>query len=232
MADLLCAARCGTEPRQAAPGYRLCWGCKGWLTKNLDQLADLAPDLEAALSRTNVVGEERVGGTPGHGLELNDQAAAARWQIHHDMGTTIRLVHHERGLTAWPADNIADMAKWLGKHADWLAAHLSAGERAAEASDWVNAARNAINPDPPKRVQVGPCVRARCSGVLTAIVRKQDSLLPSSILCSWWCELDDEKRTGLVEDGTEPHTWTPATWHALGRQMRKAAEAVKALAAA
>lgn len=223
MSDLLCAARCGSgTPRQAAPGYRLCWACKEWLGKNLQQLADLVPDLEAALSRTNIADQERVAGTPGHGLELNDLAAAARWQIHHDLATTIRLVVEERGLKAWPADNIQSMALWLHRHANWLAAHPSAGERASEANDWIRTAQNAINPDPPKRVQIGPCVRDGCDGLLTAIVRKQDSLLPSTILCSRWAELSDEKRTELVEDGVRPHTWEASEWHALGRQMRKA----------
>jgi alkanesulfonate monooxygenase SsuD/methylene tetrahydromethanopterin reductase-like flavin-dependent oxidoreductase (luciferase family) len=155
-------------------------------------------------------------------MELNGQAAAARWQIHHDLVTTVRLVMEERGFTA-PGDSIAEMALWLSRSADWLAAHPSAGERANEAADWLSAARNAINPDPPKRVQIGPCVVVDCPGTLTAVVRAQDSLLPSAITCSWWELLADEGRAQVVEDGGEVHVWTPSAWHSLGRRMRSAA---------
>ena len=126
---LLCVARCRPDtPREAAPGYRLCWPCRDWLGRNYAQLADLAPDLEAALSKANIVGE-KVGGSPTHAAELNDAAAAARWQIHHDMVTTVRLVMDIRGLTGPPKDNIESMAQWLARHVNWLAAHPSDARR-------------------------------------------------------------------------------------------------------
>jgi hypothetical protein len=220
---LLCAARCRAETaREAAPGYRLCWGCRTSLARNLAALHDLAPDLEAALSRANTVGE-KVAGSPGRVSELNEHAAAVRWQIHHDMVTTVRLVMTERGLHLAPAAEIGVMAHWLGVHTDWLSAHGSAGERANEAADWVSAARAAINPNPPKRVPIGPCPIVDCPGILSAVVRPQDSLLPSTITCSWWQQLSDDTRTRLLEDGAEPHAWTSSSWHALGRRMRSAA---------
>lgn len=222
---ILCAARCRAEqPNEAAPGYRLCWSCHGWLPKHLAELAGLADDLEQALSRSNVVNGEVVSGSSAqHPSELNTAAAAARWQIHHDMVSTVRLILEERGLTSAPPDSIEAMARWLSRHADWLSAHPSAGERANGAADWLSAARNAINPDPPKRVKIGPCVVKDCPGLLTATVRAQDSLLPSAITCSWWEILAEEGRAQVVEDGGEEHRWTPSSWHALGRRMRSAA---------
>jgi hypothetical protein len=223
--SLLCAARCRPKPagpREAAPGFRLCWVCKDGLTKHLREIIDLSPDLEAALSRANSVGGEKVSGTPGAVSELNDRAVQVRWQIHHDMVTTIRLVMDERGLKAITRQpDIAGMARWLLNHVDWLAAHPSAGERAAQAASWPGQARSAIHPNPPKHVQVGPCVRPDYAGTLTAIVKPQDSLLPSAIFCSWWTSLDMEKRTALIEDGATPHEWSADQWHALGRQMQR-----------
>lgn len=221
---LLCTGRCRPKPgpREAAPGFRLCWVCKDWMTKHLRELIELAPDLEQALSRANSVGGEKVSGSPGSSSELNDRAAAVRWQIHHDMVGTIRIVMEERGLVAiTQAPGIAGMARWLVNHVDWLAAHPSAGERAAEAASWPGLARSAIHPNPPKHVKIGPCVKPDCAGVLSAIVKPQDSMLPSTIVCSWWQELEPEQRDALIEDGATPHTWTADQWHALGRQMQR-----------
>jgi hypothetical protein len=115
------------------------------------------------------------------------------------------------------------MAAWLARSFDWLAAHPSAGERANEAADWLSAARNAINPNPLKRIRLGSCVVPGCPGVLTAMMRPQDLLLTDVITCSWWAILADEGRAQVVEDGGEEHVWPPSAWHALGRRMRSAA---------
>lgn len=218
--SLLCAARCATERREAAPGYRLCWICRDWLRRNLAELVALAPDLEAALSRTNITDQEKVGGSRGGSVELNELAARVRWQINHDMVTTVRIVVEERGLHGYPRSDIADMARWLGRHTDWLAAHGSAGERANEAADWVNEAKRGINPNPPKRVEIGPCPLG-CTGVLTAVIRPQDSMLPSAIVCSWWYGLTEDGRTQHLEEGGRAHTWRADEWHALGRQVAR-----------
>lgn len=246
---LLCSARCRPKPagpREAAPGFRLCWVCKDGMASSLRDLIELCPDLEDALSRANAVGGEKVSGSPGSVSELNERAAAVRWQIHHDMVTTIRLIMDERGLvTITRAPDIAGMARWLLNHVDWLAAHPSAGKRAAECASWPGLARNAIHPNPPKHVKIGPCVIDDCTGTLSAIVKPQDSLLPSEIVCSWWQEFDQEVQRERAEldmprldaealvlrsrmdpraDGgkeLEPHAWSADQWHALGRQMQR-----------
>jgi hypothetical protein len=222
---VLCLARCRPQgPREAAPGYRLCWECRGWMPRNLAELVALAPDLEAALSRSNIVNGEVVSGSSAqHPMELNQAAAAVRWQIRNDLVGSVRLVMGERGLRVPPADEIAPMALWLARHTDWLAAHASAGERADEIASWPGTARGVIHPNPAKRVKIGRCVRVDCPGMLTAIVKPQDSLLPSTIVCSWWEALTDERRTVMVDDdGVEPHLWRADQWHALGRRMSTA----------
>lgn len=211
---LLCVARCrpGT-PREAAPSYRLCWVDLGMMRERLKELQDLADDLEAALTRSSSHGE-KVSGTPGRTLELDTRAAAVRFDIHNGLVTTVRLVIEERGHTNWPLDSIRSMSGWLDKHVEWLAAHPSAGERADQISSWPGLARSAIHPNPAKHVKVGPCPRENCPGILSAVVRPQDSMLPSSIICSWWHDLADKT-------DVEPHEWTPADWHRLGREMQR-----------
>ena len=222
---ILCAARCRPKPagpREAAPGFRLCWVCKDWLAKHLHELIELAPDLEEAMSRANSAAAERVSGSPTMVAELDMRAAGIRWQIHHDMVATIRLVMEERGLRAITrGPDIAGMARWLLNHVDWLAAHPSAAERAAEAATWPELARSAIHPNPAKHVKIGPCIKEGCIGILSAIVKPQDSLLPSEIVCSWWRDLDEADREARLEDGEQPHVWRADQWHALGRQMAR-----------
>lgn len=246
---LLCVARCRPADRggsrEAAPGFRLCWVDLDRMRTHLTDLITLAPDLEAALSRSMTTGGERVSGTPGWSSELNEPAASARWQIHHDMTTTVRLVLNERGWHRYPADDIEPMARWLFNQVEWLAAHESAGERYAETASWPGLARAAIHPNPPRIVKIGPCVMTNCPGVLSAVVRPQDSLLPSAIVCSWWREFAEHEsdedgwhrerrieepvldcgwcRSGLDFAAVEPHSWSSPEWHALGRAMRRAA---------
>lgn len=215
---LLCVARCRPADRggsrEAAPGYRLCWMDLDRMTEKLNDLIRLVPDLDAALSRFMAAMNEKVSGTPGWSVELNDTVARMRWQIHYELTTTVRLVIEERGLSAYPANAIAPMATWTLGHVPWLAAHKSAGERCDEMTAWAGMAMEAINPNPPKVVQIGPCVMVNCPGVLSAVVRPQDSLLPSAIVCSWWRDLED--KTDI-----EPHAWPADQWHALGRAMTR-----------
>lgn len=186
------------------------------MRRHYDDMIQLAPDLEAALSNSMTAGGEKVSGSPAHMLELNNHAAKVRWQIHHDMVTTVRLVIEERGYHSYPANEIEAMARWLSGQVDWLCAHDSAAERTAEAASWPGMARGAIHPNPSKRVKIGPCPRPHCPGLLTAVIRPQDQLLPTAIVCSWWTELVDKGEE-------EPHVWSADQWHALGRQMARAA---------
>jgi hypothetical protein len=197
--------------------------CKDHYRSNLDDLIALAPDLEAALSNSMSTVGEKVSGSPSRMLELNDEAARVRWQIHHDMTTTVRLVIEERDWHQYPRQEIEPMARWLRNQVEWLSAHASAGERANEASAWPGMARGAIHPNPSKRVKIGPCVKPDCPGILTAVVRPQDSLLPSSIVCSWWTDpIQVAERTESEDVAQEPHVWSADQWHALGRQMARA----------
>lgn len=216
MTNLLCVARCRPKPagpREAAPGYRLCWVDLSLIRERLRELHDLADDLEAALSRSGSIAE-KVSGTPGRTLELDVRAAAVRFDIHNGLVTTVRLVIEERGHTDWPRDSIGSMTHWLDKHVEWIAAHPSAGERADQINSWPGRARSAIHPNPAKHVKIGPCVKDDCPGMLSAIVKPQDSMLPSAIVCSWWTELEDKT-------DVEPHEWSADQWHYLGRLMQR-----------
>ena len=195
----------GCQPRLAADGLNLCRSHRDWLERDPVQAADLYDELALALSGTGTSGE-KTSGTPDRGSTINDRAADARSTIRAVLSSWCRLVAEERGI-GLPQDTPKATGAFLARHADWLAAHPAASEAADELHDLVRMAHPIAYPTGARVFPVGPCVEAECAGTIKAILRRVDSLLPSSLVC----------------DVDEAHAWPASEWLTLGRKLRRAA---------
>ena len=121
---------------------------------------------------------------------------------------TRRLISEERGITL-PADDVTAMAGYVARHAEWLAATDYAGEVADELAEHAGRAWGLAYPNGTSVAKLPePC--PTCGGMLLAIRRATDGVLPSEVVC----------------DGTEPHTWPASQWRWLGRLIAAKKEAM------
>ena len=202
----------GCLPALAQDGLRLCPLHTTRISTDALRIAELDHEIEEVLARSGRVGE-RTSGTADHGTVLNDRAVEVRTEIRHTLVAWCRLVAEERGIHL-PPNHLDAMAAYLATHHVWLAAHKTANDSSDELSSLARRAYSAAYPNPPIVVRIGHCPKPDCPGELTALVRQQDSMLPSGITCSWWDELKDKT-------DQEPHQWSADQWHALGRQMAR-----------
>jgi hypothetical protein len=132
--------------------------------------------------------------------------------MRHDLGWIVALVADERGMTA-PPQSPAAQCMWLGRHADWLAAHPDAAVFKDVVGELVGRAYGVIDPSR-LPVVIGACIEQLddgqlCEGTLKAIVRRDGDLNPSEIYCDV-CPLQ--------LDTTQ--------WHRFGRRYLRAQERV------
>ena len=217
----------GCQPRLAADQSRLCHVCGRRLGEDIGTLAELHGELELVLAGAQSIGE-KIASKPGPRLP-NPAAVDARTEIRHTLVSWTLLVAEERGVSKptrkaiqeRPAGFIGPMrlvrvvdestegvAAFLRRHVDWLGASDYADEVADEFSSLVGRARRVAYPNGNRVIEVGNCTRETdgqpCEGVIKAILRRVDSLLPSQIVC----DVDDS------------HTWDPTQWLRLGKQLR------------
>lgn len=214
----------GCQPRLAADGLNLCLPHLEWLPQDARKAGRLYDDLAQALITSSQSGE-RTSGTPDRGASLNPRAVEARTTIRAVLTSWCRLIAEERGIglpsrraveelplgfigppriVLVPHDHPAAMGAYLARHADWLAAHPAAGEASEELRELVTLAHPVAYPTGARVFPVGPCLHD-CEGTIKAILRRVDSLLPSSLVC----DVDDE------------HTWPADQWLTLGRKLRR-----------
>lgn len=207
----------------AADGLRLCRVCACRLGENAGKLAELHGELELVLRGAGQSGERA--GKPGAASPPRDAVVAMRAEIRQVLVSWCRLVAEERGL-GLPRDEITDIAAWVARHAEWLAAQEYAGEVADELSALVGRAWGLAYPDGVQRIRVGPCPRCggvewsrgvvvlplpagvsgppRLAGCLVAVVRDKDQdRLPAEVACD------------LVAE----HRWTAPQWRQLDREV-------------
>lgn len=189
--------------RLAAPGLRLCRGCRDRLAYSLGQLPQLYGELESALANTTKYRTEKVRTSSTPGIPLNENVADARADIRGVLAAWVDLVVEGRRVTA-PARTVTALAAFLARHLDWLAAHEAAGEAAREIHKLVLTSRRAARPEPVRHIKLGACVESACSGVLLARICDNDRLLPSAIVC----------------DIDSSHSWPPSQWHVVRKRMR------------
>ena len=127
--------------------------------------------------------------------------------------------NHAHGpANGWPADTVPDMARWIGRNLTWYAGRPWVDEMARVFGETADEATAAVQPDRARRVPIGDCPErviddqgqdvGRCTGMLFALIRPADSLLPADIRCT-----------------AGDHRWTADQWHALGRLLRAMDEA-------
>lgn len=213
--SLLCASpRCRYDPDTgeltpwpAAPGLRLCWACRDHLAADLAALPGICRDLETNLpTGGRGLGTVRVSGTPTPGLRVDGRAAFAYGEILPILAGWAGLVAEHRGLPA-PRRDPAMLARFLGRHVDWLAAHGAAGDAADEIAEIRYLGARAAYTRPPRYVELGGCPEPGCTGIVWAIMRDAAGPAPSTAMCN----LDPA------------HEWPATEWPRLRRRMRAAA---------
>jgi hypothetical protein len=191
----------GCLPRPTAAGTNLCEVCTRRLAEDAITAGVLYADLELVLTSTGVPGEP-VSGTSNPGTEINPRAVECRTLIRHTLVSWTLLVTEERGITT-PDDVVEQLAAFVATHAVWLSAHPAAGDCAEELHELAHGQpwRTAY-PSGARRFPVGACPLP-CPGVIVAVLRDTDYLLPSALTC----------------DTDESHTWSADSWRALGRAL-------------
>jgi len=195
------------QPHPAAPGLLLCGFCRDRLAADLARLSDICADLEVALEPGGGAGGPIVSGSRERSLPINVAAAYARTEIQPVLLSWVVLVIEFRGVQPPRRnDDPGALARWLGRHVDWLAAHPAAGDAADEIAEARRVAFRGAYPNPVRRVELGDCPIPECAGTVAAIVRDATAVLPSSALCD-----------------TDPgHEWAMVEWPRLRRAMRRA----------
>jgi hypothetical protein len=195
----------GCLPRLAADGLRLCHLHTRRIAEDATQAAELHDELTLRLTGAGQAGQ-RMSGTPDHGTDLDPRAVDARATIRHTLVSWCHLIAEERGH-ALPADTVPALGAYVARHAEWLAATEYADEASDELHGLVSAGYPIAYPSGARVFPIGSCPHEGCAGTIKAILRRVDSLLPSSLQC----------------DADEEHAWAADQWIALGRKLRRAA---------
>lgn len=157
------------EPGNRISGIRLCGDCLFALTAALASLPGLYEECGRVLSgaRTRRWEERPSAGGPQRGIPLNTAAADVRSAMLRVLASWSGLVVDERGVAA-PRREVPELAGFLLRHVDWLAAHDAVADLTAEASRLARRARRVVEPPPASGVPVGPCPVEECAGTLLA----------------------------------------------------------------
>jgi len=221
MTETICTGRHRDDAEKTtAPGAMLCFGCTDRLIRDLAALPDLWVACETALVSTGSAGGEKVTHRRDPGLVLSLSALKARTAIRAELVSWVRITHEERGLVAWPCDDIASMSAWLAVHVGWISAQPWSVEMARTIGDTAHEARAAAYPRNVRRIDVGPCPVRECAGSLVAYLHTDDDLLPSVIRC-----------TAEPIDDSAAHEWAASEWISLGNLIVARIDAVSALRA-
>jgi hypothetical protein len=194
----------GQVRRRVITGLQLCRACRDNLAAGLENLPGLYKECGHLLGGSDQP-HDRTSGGPMPGMPFNAAAADVRAAILGVLGSWSGMVVEERRVTA-PRRTVSALAKFLGKHVDWMAAHVTAVEATDEVAQLVRSARRVAYPNLVRRVSIGACVEVSCAGELVAFVHSQEPLLPAEISC----------------DADPSHSWLGHQWMQLSRRMSTA----------
>jgi hypothetical protein len=205
----------GCLKRRALDGLNLCDVCTNRIGEDAAAAAELWHELELVLARASGTGE-KTSGSRERGLRVNERALEARTLIRHTLVSWCLMVSEERGIAA-PRDTVTAMGEYLNKHRQWLSAHPAAKDCSDEMWELAHGRTwRAAFPNPVTIVPLGRCPMPDCPGTITAVVRKGDALLPSSVDC------DQPPADGALT----PHHWPWGSdeWKVLKRDLIMAME--------
>ncbi|MDR3036625.1 MAG: OvmZ protein [Kitasatospora sp.] len=183
-------------PRHPSPADR-----SSRLQRDLAALPGLFEECALALTPAAGRPKERVSGTRGTGLPLDEAALAARTEVLAVLRCWTALVVGEQRSRAPEQQTVPALVRFLTDHLDWLAAHPAAADFADEVTALVSAADRAAHPDTALRLELGPCVQPGCDGVMFSTARAGDSAPGRKVRCG------------------AGHFWPPHQWLLLARGM-------------
>ncbi|MFG2296245.1 hypothetical protein [Streptomyces sp. NPDC048603] len=193
----------GRARRRTAVGSRLCRSCQGRLTAGLGELAHLYEECGTVLggARPDTLREKTTGGVlPG--LPFNGEAAEVRARMLSTLGSWSGLVAQARGVTP-PPRTVPRLTAFLLRHSQWLLAHTAAPEASEEVARLVRQGRRVAFPDPTRRIRLGSCPEAGCTGTLELAFRTHTRAVSPGIQC----------------DADAEHHWDSRRWSELSLVM-------------
>ncbi len=211
-----CRRRCeiGRGRRGVVAGSRLCRACRNEFSARLESLPELYSECGRQLGGSDRPRGNATGSGSMPGMPFNAAAADVRARILSVLGSWSGMVVEERRVTA-PERSVEALVTFLGRHVDWIAAHVAVTEATDEVAQLVRTARRVAYPNPVRRVAIGGCVEVGCGGELVAFVHPQEPLQPAEIRCdvdpchSWlehhWMQLSHRM-------GTVPSIATATRW--------------------
>lgn len=182
------------RPRRAWIGY-WCRGHLDGLYRTLDDLSEFAGRAdEASYDETVSVGySQPTTGTKHQPLPVNEARIDHVRQVRGVMASWCQLISEERGVAVPDSPEPRITSGFLRLHLEFAAQQEWADEFANEIGELGRRAWSLLNPSGVRRIEIGPCREPRdhgdgqlrpCGGSLTALVRKTDDVLPSSIECA------------------------------------------------
>lgn len=189
------------EVRRAGEGWFLCPACLDRLKRDILCLPSLYND--CVKSKNSKIFHEIAKNSRKNTSDLMQPAAAEiRGNVRKVLASWASLVADERQVEP-PTRDIPILARFLVRHAEWLAAHPAVIEMVDEIGNLTRSARNTADPNGAGRVHVGYC--PSCDGELVALMRNSDDAHPSEIMCT----------------ASPDHVWPAKRWAALARAMRR-----------
>ncbi|MEV6259572.1 hypothetical protein AB0M42_02225 [Streptomyces sp. NPDC051784] len=190
--------------RRAAPGALLCASCKRALAADLAALPALHHESEQQLVLpARQQGPARATGHRPDAPPMSDAAIEARHDALVRLASWARLVLDETHPAEVPTDrSVPALARFLGQHADFLAAHPAAGPAADEIGRVATALRALVAPPRPELVTLGRCVEPGCDAEVSLPGRGGDDLVLRGPMCG------------------AGHVLTPRQWLLMNRRHR------------
>lgn len=147
----------GCLPRWAADGLHLCWVCVRRISEDAHRAAELHEDLTLTLIHRRAPGE-RTSGSGDRAPAVDGEVVEARTAIKVTLVSLARLIAEQRGFSI-PDDSVPQIAEFVARSAEWLAAHPLAGDHANDLRDIVSDPRTwrLAYPARSDRLYIGDC---------------------------------------------------------------------------
>jgi hypothetical protein len=124
----------GCLPARAADGLYLCGRCTRRLSHDAWLAAWRYRALGEVLAASGQAGEYTTGSAKDPGINLHPAVVEARDGIRTTLVTLVRMICEERSFMP-PRASVVDLARFIGRSRDWLAAHRAADEHARDLRD-------------------------------------------------------------------------------------------------